>query len=181
MLSLPANFNIIATMNTSNQSLFPMDSAFKRRWDWEYVPSSNNDSNDFKIQIDDKYYKWHDFRLKINKKIKEVTESEDKQLGAFFIKTDVDKEQFKSKVMFYLWSEIFKEEYNTQNNHFRYSKTLENKPNEIVEFSFSNLYDIDDSKILEGFREIFNNKTIYVCQEYYSKKYRESTGSKQYF
>ena len=149
-ICLPPNLSILATMNTSDQSLFPMDSAFKRRWDWEYVPSlyKDGDDSDFKITIGDKEIKWHAFLDKINPAIKNSTDSEDKQLGAFFIKEDIsDASQFKSKVMFYLWSEICKEEYGTNNNFFR-RKTDDG---DYKEFTFNELYTSDGNKILIDF------------------------------
>lgn len=116
-LCLPANLNILATMNTSDQSLFPMDSAFKRRWEWEYVPinySTDIKSGTFNITIGDKTYLWVDFIKEANKKIFDLTQSEDKQLGNFFIKCSIDEKEFKSKVMFYLWYEVLRDE--TENN-----------------------------------------------------------------
>ena len=126
-LKLPPNLNILATMNTSDQSLFPMDSAFKRRFDWEYVPINYDLSKaDFEIQIDDsKKYRWLDFLKKINADIYDVTRSEDKQMGEFFIKPKVGKtilfEDFRSKVLFYLWDSIYKDETERQTVfHFSY-------------------------------------------------------------
>lgn len=136
---LPSNLSIIATMNTSDQSLFPMDSAFKRRWDWEYVPIEyDNADSDFTITLDSgKRYKWNDFLREVNKRILDVTTSEDKQLGNFFIKSDVREAEFKSKVLFYIWSEVCKEEYNTDRNFFR----VEDAAGDISEFTFNDLYD----------------------------------------
>ena len=124
-LKLPPNLNILATMNTSDQSLFPMDSAFKRRFDWEYVPISFTDEEGsekeaakYEIDIPDangKNYPWKDFVETVNKKILTLTESEDKQLGEFFIKPDngntISKDRFLGKVMFYLWNEVCKDEH----------------------------------------------------------------------
>lgn len=152
-ISLPANFNIVATMNTSDQSLFPMDSAFKRRWDWEFVPSQIKAEDNFCITIAEKHYKWHDFLAKINERIKEATDSEDKQMGSYFIKSDLNAEQFKSKVMFYLWSEICKEEYKTPNNFFRY-----NLDGTLVEFTFNELYTDGWEAKLTGFMEYILNE-----------------------
>ena len=116
-LKLPPNLNILATMNTSDQSLFPMDSAFKRRFDWEYVPISfdGKDAANYQIDIDGFQYSWKNFVETVNDKILDLTESEDKQLGEFFIKPDsgkiISKERFLGKVMFYLWNEVCKDEH----------------------------------------------------------------------
>ena len=118
-LALPPNLYIWATMNTSDQSLFPMDSAFKRRWDWEYVSISKPDKskdanwNDRKIEIGNDLYDWWDFISVINKYIFKATESEDKQFGYFFVKGNDDTgyisaEQFVNKVLFYLYGDVFR-------------------------------------------------------------------------
>ena len=79
-LCLPSNLYIYATMNTSDQSLFPIDSAFKRRWDWEYEPIKYKNT-DWKIVIADTEYSWVSFQRKVNDKILNATSSEDKMLG----------------------------------------------------------------------------------------------------
>lgn len=151
-LCLPPNLSIVATMNTSDQSLFPMDSAFKRRWDWEFVPSTFNEKDNFNITIGNKVYKWHSFLKEANDRIKQATDSEDKQMGSYFVKTDMDEDKFKSKVMYYLWSEICKEEYKTQNNFFRYI----DQDNNEQEFTFNELYDEGSKKILQKFMKFLN-------------------------
>lgn len=150
-LCLPPNLHILATMNTSDQSLFPMDSAFKRRWDWEYVPidySEEIKSGKFIITLGDKQYRWVNYLQKVNERIRKVTASEDKQMGNFFIKGDVSEAEFKGKVMFYLWSEICKDEYGTHNNFFR-SKENDKE----IEFSFNDLYGTEGLKLLHGFMD----------------------------
>lgn len=112
-ICLPANFNIYATMNTSDQSLFPMDSAFKRRWDMEYMSINyKQDEANFKITIGKDTYDWLEYLAYINKLIGKATDSEDKQMGEFFIRGDIDAKAFKNKVMFYLWNEVCKDLYN---------------------------------------------------------------------
>lgn len=149
-LCLPSNLIIYATMNTSDQSLFPMDSAFKRRWDWEYVPidySDSVESGKFTITIEDgatkNEYSWVDFLKQVNDKIYEATNSEDKQMGNFFIKKSVDTDEFVNKVMFYLWNEVCKEEYGTRRNFFRRSDE--------TEFKFTDLFGDEKGKILNEF------------------------------
>lgn len=148
-LCLPPNLYILATMNTSDQSLFPMDSAFKRRWDWEYVPvdySTDIDSGKFIISIGEQKYSWITFLKEVNERIRKATDSEDKQMGNFFIKANVSEAEFKSKVMFYLWNEVCRDEYGTQNNIFRSKQT-----DKEIEFSFNELYQADGLDKLHGF------------------------------
>lgn len=117
-LVLPSNLYIWATMNTSDQSLFPIDSAFKRRWDWKYVPISEgrdketNAPLNWYINTGDKQYKWWSFISKVNELIGSLTNSEDKKLGYFFCKAkdgEIDADLFVSKVIFYLWNDVFKD------------------------------------------------------------------------
>ena len=117
-LVLPSNLYIWATMNTSDQSLFPIDSAFKRRWDWKYVPiregrdKETNAPLNWYINTGDKQYKWWSFISKVNKLIGSLTNSEDKKLGYFFCKAkdgEIDADLFVSKVIFYLWNDVFKD------------------------------------------------------------------------
>lgn len=111
ILILPNNLYIWATMNTSDQSLFPIDSAFKRRWDWTYIPISNAE-NDWIIEVDGSKYDWWKFLEKINEKIGSTTNSEDKKLGYFFCKAHdgvISAKTFVGKVIFYLWNDVFKD------------------------------------------------------------------------
>lgn len=111
-LCLPANMFIWATMNTSDQSLFPIDSAFKRRWEWKYIPIYNAEK-DWSIEAGVNKYDWWSFLNSINRQIQDVTSSEDKKLGYFFVKADADgmisAEKFVGKVAFYLWNDVFKD------------------------------------------------------------------------
>lgn len=124
-MAMPPNLTILATMNTSDQSLFPMDSAFKRRWDWEYVPiitpsdvnDTSSDSYAFVVMIDgNSGFKWIDFMKEINKHISDPYIGMDKCLGNYFIKPDTDNiitlQSFIHKVIFYLWNDVFKDEDN---------------------------------------------------------------------
>jgi hypothetical protein len=125
---LPDNLSIIATMNTSDQSLFPMDSAFKRRWEWEYIPinyvdDETNKSAKFNIMLDAiTPIKWIYFIKKINFKIQDNPNlGMDKCIGNYFVKPDdkneISLETFIYKVIFYLWNDVFKDE--TKNSIFK--------------------------------------------------------------
>ena len=111
VLLLPNNLYIWATMNTSDQSLFPIDSAFKRRWDWKYIKIADAHKN-WQIKIGTKTYDWWQFVQAINYFVFDATQSEDKNLGYFFAKAKdsiINAETFVSKVIFYLYTDVFKD------------------------------------------------------------------------
>ena len=111
VLLLPNNLYIWATMNTSDQSLFPIDSAFKRRWDWHYVPISDAGKK-WMIEVNGAQYDWWKFLEAINDKVYHATYSEDKKMGYFFCKANdgvISADKFVSKVIFYLWNDVFKD------------------------------------------------------------------------
>ncbi|MGM0380064.1 MAG: McrB family protein [Bacillota bacterium] len=120
-LLLPPNLNILATMNTSDQALFPMDSAFKRRWDWEYIPinyeiSDDNLSSKFFIEINEhETFSWISFISAVNTIIKTNENlGMDKCIGNYFIKPQethkIGIDTFINKAIFYLWNDVFKDE-----------------------------------------------------------------------
>lgn len=113
VLLLPNNLYIWATMNTSDQSLFPIDSAFKRRWDWRYVKIADAGKR-WKIKCGNECCDWWKFVEEINKRIAKETNSDDKKLGYFFCKPVKDsnviaEDKFVGKVLFYLWNDVFKD------------------------------------------------------------------------
>lgn len=121
---LPPNLQLLATMNTSDQSLFPMDSAFKRRWTWKYVPIDYNNNEDenpsvgFYVKLsENQIFSWLEFIEKVNDKIKNNENlGEDKCIGNYFIKPDNKEillEEFINKAIFYLWIDVFQEEEET--------------------------------------------------------------------
>ena len=131
ILTLPKNLSLLATMTTSDHSLFPMDSAFKRRWEWQYMPIvegviEKGVKLNWKIKLDNKYkyIDWWQFLKRINAIISDLTTSEDKQLGYFFCQPNdfvnsnheadekedlITAKYFVDKVIFYLWNDVFKD------------------------------------------------------------------------
>lgn len=154
LLLLPNNLYIWATMNTSDQSLFPIDSAFKRRWDWKYVPISDA-GKDWMINVNDNNYDWWDFLEKINNLIGSTTNSEDKKLGYFFCKAnannEISAETFVGKVIFYLWNDVFKD--------YDYTGDLF-KDKDGNRLTYDKFYTTDgvESKVIEDNVELFLNK-----------------------
>lgn len=145
-LMLPKNFYIWATMNTSDQSLFPIDSAFKRRWEWKYMKIKNHPEENYRIKIGEKEQDWWEFVKKINEIIASMTSSADKQLGYFFCCAKdgvIDEDTFVSKVIFYLWNDVFKDYGFEDASLFRY------KDENGVEhdLTFPDFYDEDGEKV----------------------------------
>lgn len=167
-LLLPPNLRIWATMNTSDQSLFPIDSAFKRRWNWEYMPIEYDptDKNTgerlaWKFEVRGKTYYWGKFLNYINPKILRLTMSEDKQMGYFFAKPDkrgtdgrldvISEKVFVNKVLFYLWTDVFKD-YDLTEDPFVYenegSKTR-------TAYRFTDFFPVENNDMLAKFVEGF--------------------------
>ncbi len=163
-LVLPSNLYIWATMNTSDQSLFPIDSAFKRRWDWKYMKIRNHPEENYKIKLSDKEYDWWEFIQRINEIIASMTSSADKQLGYFFCKAtegnNISPETFVSKVIFYLWNDVFKDYGFEDESLFSYKEVVDGKE-ETKELTFPDFYDEDGEKVnevrLKGFLDSVMN------------------------
>ncbi len=170
-LKLPPNISILATMNTSDQSLFPMDSAFKRRWDWEYIPinydeknadGKDNISHNYKVKLsDDKTFKWIDFIKNVNSRIEANKNlGMDKCIGNYFIKpkkTEISLDEFVNKAIFYLWSDVFKDE---EDNSIFNIKDKEN-------VTYGNFFPINDkaSKLIELILEELEVKVTEKSEE----------------
>ncbi|MFY8241547.1 AAA family ATPase [Clostridium perfringens] len=130
-LYIPNNMYIWATMNSADQGVYPMDSAFKRRWSFEYIDIDENEEKlkelgceiiELPTEMLDsegnriyKKYEWNEVRKTINENLKENKINEDKLLGPFFLSEKELKESrenfdniFKSKVLMYLYEDILK-------------------------------------------------------------------------
>lgn len=148
-LCLPSNLYIYATMNTSDQSLFPIDSAFKRRWDWEYEPIKYKNT-DLVIDIGNLKYRWSDFQKEVNTRILKDTGSEDKMLGDYFVNPQtkvIDYNLFRNKILFYLWNDVCKD------------GDADIFPTD-EDFSFSKLYDEDSKRLIISMMDKLKLKPI---------------------
>ncbi|MVX66472.1 AAA domain-containing protein [Clostridium chromiireducens] len=146
-VTIPSNFTICATMNSADQGVNPLDSAFKRRWNFIYVPIdfSNAEHKDYEIEYGKAKVTWETFATTINKQLKKKDINEDKHLGQYFItETEIaDLYKFASKILLYLFDDVlkfnrrgfFKSDYKT------FSDLLEGFINgeKIFEFEFSSV------------------------------------------
>jgi hypothetical protein len=158
-LMLPTNLYIWATMNTSDQSLFPIDSAFKRRLEWKYIKikegkDENGNKLDWKVGVkmdeEGTLLPWWDFIKKINEIIASMTSSADKQLGYFFCCAKdgvIDEETFVSKVIFYLWNDVFKDYGFEDASLFRYTTKNEDGKDMEKDLTFPDFYDEEGEKV----------------------------------
>lgn len=160
-VKLPPNLSILGTVNTSDQNVFVMDTAFKRRFEWEYISTkavkdeNDNYLNNINITLNDGSgtpveIKWVDLYSKLNIFISSDDKlglGEDKQIGQFFIEFDTDanwethKEQIKNKLLHFLWFDINQSSYRADVRLF--DESIKN---------FSDLYDTfaDDGKIFSN-------------------------------
>ncbi|MEB3220142.1 MAG: restriction endonuclease [Nostocales cyanobacterium 94392] len=170
-IKIPPNLSIIATINTSDESIYYLDSAFKRRWDWQHYPSPNYKSKFTVPPIvkeanlilpNDLTKPWYKYILGINEFIKsyhqDIRRIEDKQIGWWFIKPingQVTLEQVKDKLMFYLWDSVFAR--NKQLLIKYIEDELDKNHGDIVTFSDFLLYTED---LLEQWSSSLKQKTL---------------------
>lgn len=118
-VKIPGNLSLLATMNTADQSVFTLDTAFKRRWKMKLVPNSFDQCSFSEMKILDTNIKWKSFVTTINEIIlnenSDLAVNEDKRIGAFFVSEDDLKlingkynPAFAEKVIMYLWNDVFK-------------------------------------------------------------------------
>lgn len=128
---IPANMSILGTMNTSDQNVFTLDTAFQRRWIMRMIPNSFKNHRFADNKILDTTVSWKQFCETINDEIlrrNNITSSEDKRLGAYFvtasdlemvyvdagasesekIQAEHHNNRFAEKVLKYLWDDAFK-------------------------------------------------------------------------
>lgn len=105
MLKIPANLYLWATMNSADQGVFPLDTAFKRRWSFEYIGIDDGEDDAANLTIaggGTGGYEWKKLRKFLNGLLTEYGVNEDKLMGPFFLK---DASEFGSKVLMYLWED----------------------------------------------------------------------------
>ena len=111
-IRIPSNLTLLATMNTSDQNVFTLDTAFQRRWDMRHIPNKFTDSHACDM-IEGTVISWGVFAGVVNDLVIEMnsdmTGSGDKRLGAYFAKTsELRREVFSEKVLKYLWDDAFR-------------------------------------------------------------------------
>lgn len=113
-IKIPGNLFVLATMNTSDQNVFTLDTAFKRRWTMRMIKNNIDACGYAGHQICAWGITWGTFARAINQKITEIGENnlsnEDNRLGAYFVReADLnDAERFGEKILMYLWNDAFK-------------------------------------------------------------------------
>lgn len=113
-IKLPSNLWILATMNTSDQNVFTLDTAFQRRWQMKHIRNDISSSTFAKNAIANTGITWEAFALKVNSLIIKCNDgassTEDKRIGAYFVSENElnNKELFAEKVLKYLWDDAFK-------------------------------------------------------------------------
>lgn len=113
VIKMPGNLSLLATMNTSDQNVFTLDTAFQRRWQMHLVRNDISRAEHAESQIEESRIPWGIFATKTNEEIieygKETGSAEDKRLGAYFARTDeLSRDKFPEKVLKYLWDDVFR-------------------------------------------------------------------------
>lgn len=126
-IGIPSNMFIWVTMNSADQGVYPMDTAFKRRWDFTYFGINDGEENLSENAVDKKFtlgsnnyactVSWNDLRKAINNELlgSQYNINEDKLMGPFFMSNsalvteDKFKDVFKNKVLMYLFEDVVKQ------------------------------------------------------------------------
>ena len=124
-IKIPGNMDIFATMNTSDQNVYTLDTAFVRRWDKEKIKNSFADCKFASTNVPGMNYTWQEFVTAVNnhiaKHLEDLQVNEDKQIGVFFVKESLlgsTPEKFAYKVFDYIWSDVAKLDHGIFFNHF---------------------------------------------------------------
>jgi len=202
-IKIPSNLTLLATMNTADQNVFTLDTAFKRRWSLRSIKNDIAHCKHAGDLICGTTVSWQQFAETINEKIiefgKDNLSSEDNRLGAYFVQADdlASPELFGEKVLMYLWNDAFK--YNKEDIFSNEYRTLEELIEGFNKYRFA-IFDsslgfptleemklekseLSDSEYLFGKPEwqtsIYNSiKTSII--ERVDEFYSYTTGSKQY-
>jgi len=116
-IKFPENLHIFATINTNDENIFYMDSAFKRRWEWYFMDAEGNLFPE-KSNLDINYNQWQKFRLIVNDVLKKIGERiiglDDKLIGVYFIVFDdkININYISNKLAFHLWDSVFRQNKN---------------------------------------------------------------------
>lgn len=166
-IKIPSNMFIWATMNSADQGVFPMDTAFKRRWDFKYFGINYNEEliSHIKVNINNHEISWNDLRKAINNELLSYRINEDKLLGPFFaynefldeeLTDDEFKKIFKNKIIMYLFEDAAKAKRNDlfagarENNNVIYSRVCELFDSKGIEIFCDNIKDVLLSADLES-------------------------------
>ncbi|WP_303984895.1 AAA family ATPase [Niallia circulans] len=152
-LFIPPNLNLIATMNSTDQGVFVMDSAFKRRWNFKYYPINIEQAphKDTLVPYNGHFIKWGELVKRINNLLSDNGVNEDKHIGPYFLKGDEpsNPEIIASKLLIYLWDDVVRHKRRALFiNPRTFSELVINYKNGIPIFTFN----IDD-KFLEDENE----------------------------
>lgn len=176
-IEIPENMYIWATMNSADQGVFPMDTAFKRRWEFEYIGINDNDEKIKNIIVEvgeDRHpIKWNDLRTAINNKLsKENNINEDKLLGPYFLSKDIlstkiyewdskqdDVEDHPYEEDYEFGSELFYIEDND-----RFLKAFKSK---VIMYLFEDVEKQYGSRLFEGCSD--STKYSSICKEFDKK------------